>query len=75
METQAMMPVDVRAQRINALWLNFVGLGEVLGAASRVLGDANETLSTIIFRTTPYNAWGWCQGDPRKSRTSFPLHT
>ena len=36
-----MMPVEVRAQLTDALRLDLVGPGEVLGADSHVLGDAN----------------------------------
>jgi hypothetical protein len=43
-EKKAMMPVEVRAQLTNALRLDLVGPGEVLGADGRVLGDASEIL-------------------------------
>src|SRR5262245_4813282 len=39
-----MLPVEVRTQLIDALRLDLVGPGEVLGANSRVLGDADEIL-------------------------------
>ena len=39
-----MTPVKVRAQLTDALRLDLVGPGEVLGAAGRVLGDAGEIL-------------------------------
>ena len=40
-----MTPVEVRAQLTDALRLDLVGPGEVLGADHDVLGDANEILS------------------------------
>ena len=39
-----MTPVMVRAQLTDALRLDLVGPGEVLGADHDVLGDANEIL-------------------------------
>src|SRR5437667_413315 len=36
--------VDVRAQLVDALGLDLIGPGEVLGPANRVLGDLAETL-------------------------------
>ena len=39
-----MAPVEVRAQLTDALRLDLVGPGEVLGAEGEVLGDANEIL-------------------------------
>jgi hypothetical protein len=39
-----MMPVEVRAQLADALRLDLVGPGEVLGAEGRVLGDVREIL-------------------------------
>ena len=39
-----MMPVEMRAQLTDALRLDLVGPGEVLGTDSRVLGDAEEIL-------------------------------
>jgi len=39
-----MIPVEVRAQLTDALRLDLVGPGEVLGADGRVLGDASEIL-------------------------------
>ena len=43
-EKKAMMPVEVRAQLTDALRLDLVGPGEVLGADGHVLGDASEIL-------------------------------
>ena len=40
-----MRPVEVRAQLTDALRLDLVGPGEVLGADGHVLGDADEILS------------------------------
>ncbi len=39
-----MMPVEVRAQLTDALRLDLVGPGEVIGADDRVLGDTSEIL-------------------------------
>src|SRR5438105_7492480 len=39
-----MKPVDVRGKLIDALRLDLVGPGEVLGPANRVLGDPSEVL-------------------------------
>lgn len=44
MEKRATTPVEVRAQLTDALRLDLVGPGEVLGDDGRVLGDANEIL-------------------------------
>jgi hypothetical protein len=44
-EKQAMRPVEVRAQLTDALRIDLVGPGEVLGTDGRVLGDAKEILS------------------------------
>src|SRR6266849_7553630 len=43
-EKHAMTPVAVRAQLTDALRLDLVGPGEVLGAESQALGDASEIL-------------------------------
>ena len=39
-----MNPVDVRAQLVDALRLDLIGPGELLGPTNRVLGDLTETL-------------------------------
>ena len=44
MEKRAMTPVEVRAHLTDALRLDLVGPGKVLGNDGRVLGDANEIL-------------------------------
>src|SRR5215212_3723617 len=44
LEKCTMTPVEARTQLLEALRLDLVGLGDVLGAESEALGDAHESL-------------------------------